>query len=73
VVPTVFAQHLRVSQRDDRLQAVLAMVEDEGMKPKVVAGVVGIVLLIVAYLAGLAGCVYIGYLMVLALKKYVGG
>ena len=49
------------------------MVEDEGMKPKVVAGVVGIVLLIVAYLAGLAGCVYIGYLMVLALKKYVGG
>jgi hypothetical protein len=42
------------------------------MEPKMVAGIGGIVLLVSLYLAGLAGCVYIGYLIILALKKYAG-
>jgi hypothetical protein len=49
------------------------MVEGDGMNPKFIAGIGGIVLLAVLYLTGLAGCLYIGYLIVLALKKYVGG
>jgi len=50
---------------------VLGMVA--GMNPKFVAGIGGIVLLVGLYIAGLAGAAYIGYLIILALKKYVGG
>jgi len=53
------------------VQAVLPVVDV--MNPKFVAGVGGIVLLVGLYIAGLAGAAYIGYLIILALKKYVGG
>jgi hypothetical protein len=42
------------------------------MEPKYVAGIGGIVLLITVYLSALGACGYIGYLIILALKKYVG-
>lgn len=43
------------------------------MDAKLVAGIGGIVVIVAIYLAGLAGCVYIGFLVIQALRKYVGG
>jgi hypothetical protein len=42
-------------------------------EPTVPVMVGGLIVMVVLWLAGAAGTVYIGYLIIMALKKYIGG